>query len=47
MARNRSVDRRDFLKGAAVTGAAALVPDSVASAAQALAAEPAQRPQPP
>jgi thiamine pyrophosphate-dependent acetolactate synthase large subunit-like protein len=29
------VDRRDFLKGAAVTGAAALVPDSVATAAQA------------
>ena len=27
MARNRSVDRRNFLKGAAVTGAAALVPD--------------------
>ncbi|MBI4888696.1 MAG: twin-arginine translocation signal domain-containing protein [Acidobacteria bacterium] len=30
----RSVDRRNFLKGAAVTGAAALVPDAVASAAQ-------------
>jgi acetolactate synthase I/II/III large subunit len=35
MARKGSVDRRDFLKGAAVTGAAALVPDSVATAAQA------------
>ena len=33
MARKRSVDRRDFLKGAAVTGAAALVPDAVAGAA--------------
>ena len=45
MARKRSVDRRDFLKGAAVTGAAALVPDSVASAAQAPSpAAPAQRP---
>ncbi|MSO82483.1 MAG: twin-arginine translocation signal domain-containing protein [Acidobacteria bacterium] len=33
MARNRSVDRRDFLKGAAVTGAAALVPDAVVGAA--------------
>ena len=45
MARNRSVDRRNFLKGAAVTGAAALVPDSVASAAQAPSpAAPAQRP---
>ena len=32
MARTRSVDRRDFLKGAAVTGAAALVPDAVAGA---------------
>ena len=30
-----SVDRRGFLKGAAVTGAAALVPDAVASAAAA------------
>ena len=35
MSNKRSVDRRDFLKGAAVTGAAALVPDSVAAAAQA------------
>jgi acetolactate synthase I/II/III large subunit len=35
MSSKRSVDRRDFLKGAAVTGAAALVPDSVATAAQA------------
>jgi acetolactate synthase I/II/III large subunit len=35
MSSKRSVDRRDFLKGAAVTGAAALVPDSVAAAAQA------------
>jgi thiamine pyrophosphate-dependent acetolactate synthase large subunit-like protein len=33
MARKRSVDRRDFLKGAAVTGAAALVPDAVSGAA--------------
>ena len=33
MSRKRSVDRRDFLKGAAVTGAAALVPDAVAAAA--------------
>ena len=40
MARKRSVDRRDFLKGAAVTGAAALVPDAVAAAAQAPAAAP-------
>jgi thiamine pyrophosphate-dependent acetolactate synthase large subunit-like protein len=32
MSSTRSVDRRDFLKGAAVTGAAALVPDAVASA---------------
>ena len=32
MARIRSVDRRDFLKGAAVTSAAALVPDAVAEA---------------
>src|SRR5687768_15421503 len=35
MARKLSVDRRNFLKGAAVTGAAALVPDTVAAAAQA------------
>jgi acetolactate synthase I/II/III large subunit len=43
----RSVDRRDFLKGAAVTGAAALVPDAVASAAQAPAqAAAAQGPRP-
>ncbi|MBF8301207.1 MAG: thiamine pyrophosphate enzyme domain protein TPP-binding, partial [Acidobacteria bacterium] len=33
MSSTRSVDRRDFLKGAAVTGAAALVPDAVAEAA--------------
>ena len=33
MASKRSVDRRDFLKGAAVTGAAALVPDVVAAQA--------------
>ena len=32
MAGTRSVDRRDFLKGAAVTGAAALVPDAVVGA---------------
>ncbi|MGH9257309.1 MAG: thiamine pyrophosphate-binding protein, partial [Vicinamibacterales bacterium] len=48
MARNRSVDRRNFLKGAAVTGAAALVPDSVAAAAQAASpASAAQGPRPP
>jgi thiamine pyrophosphate-dependent acetolactate synthase large subunit-like protein len=35
-----SVDRRGFLKGAAVTGAAALVPDAVASAAAAPQAAP-------
>ena len=33
MARKLSVDRRDFLKSAAVTGAAALVPGSEAAAA--------------
>jgi acetolactate synthase-1/2/3 large subunit len=46
MSSKRSVDRRDFLKGAAVTGAAALVPDSVAAAAQTPAAPgaAAQRP---
>jgi acetolactate synthase-1/2/3 large subunit len=33
MARKHSVDRRHFLRGAAVTGAAALVPDRVAAAA--------------
>jgi acetolactate synthase I/II/III large subunit len=33
MARRHSVDRRHFLRGAAVTGAAALVPDRVAAAA--------------
>ena len=33
MSRKRTVDRRDFLKGAAVTGAAAFVPDAVAGAA--------------
>jgi acetolactate synthase-1/2/3 large subunit len=46
MSSKRSVDRRDFLKGAAVTGAAALVPDSVATAAQTPAAPgaAAQRP---
>jgi acetolactate synthase-1/2/3 large subunit len=37
-----SVDRRGFLKGAAVTGAAALVPDAVASAAAPQAAPAAQ-----
>jgi acetolactate synthase-1/2/3 large subunit len=41
MTRKLSVDRRDFLKGAAVTGAAALVPDAVAAAAQAPAPAPA------
>ena len=40
----RSVDRRDFLKGAAVTSAAALVPGSVAAAASPQAAPPAQTP---
>ena len=45
MSSKRSVDRRNFLKGAAVTGAAALVPDSVAAAAQAPApGAAAQRP---
>ena len=39
----RSVDRRDFLKGAAVTGAAALVPGSVAAESP-QAAPPAQAP---
>src|SRR5688572_5965066 len=40
-----SVDRRDFLKGAAVTGAAALVPGTAASAAEAAqAAPPTQAP---
>ena len=33
MSRKPAVDRRSFLKGAAVTGAAALVPDAAASAA--------------
>jgi thiamine pyrophosphate-dependent acetolactate synthase large subunit-like protein len=33
MARKLAVDRRDFLKGAAVTGAAALVPGAMAAAA--------------
>ena len=37
-----SVDRRGFLKGAAVTGAAALVPDAVAPAAAAPQAPTAQ-----
>ncbi len=32
MSRKRAVDRRNFLKGAAVTGAAALVPDGAAGA---------------
>ena len=44
MSRTRSVNRRSFLKGTAVTGAAALVPDAVTQAAQAPAAPaPAQR----
>jgi thiamine pyrophosphate-dependent acetolactate synthase large subunit-like protein len=43
MASKHSVDRRDFLKGAAVTGAAALVPGSVA-AAPPQAAAPTQSP---
>jgi thiamine pyrophosphate-dependent acetolactate synthase large subunit-like protein len=44
MARKRSVDRRDFLKGAAVTSAAALVPGSAAAAPPPQAAAPAQAP---
>src|SRR5687768_13180138 len=44
MSRTRSVNRRSFLKGTAVTGAAALVPDAVTRAAQAPAAPaPSQR----
>src|SRR5687768_1760413 len=43
MSSKHSVDRRDFLKGAAVTGAAALVPGSVA-AEPPQAAAPAQSP---
>ena len=35
MSKTGAVDRRDFLKGAAVTGAAALVPDAAAGAAPA------------
>jgi len=46
MTRKLSVDRRDFLKGAAVTGAAALVPNAVASAAQAPPAEAGQAARP-
>lgn len=42
MASKRSVDRRNFLKGAAVTGAAALVPGT--SAAEPAQAPPAQSP---
>ena len=37
----KSVDRRDFLKGAAVTGAAALVPDAMAAQTPAAAPAPA------
>ena len=45
MSDKRAVDRRDFLKGAAVTGAAALVPDvAVGAAPQAPQAAPAQAP---
>src|SRR4030095_11115615 len=50
MARKHSVDRRHFLRGAAVTGAAALVPDRVAAQVPAAAAKPAPqapRPSPP
>ena len=44
MSRTRSVNRRSFLKGTAVTGAAALVPDAVTQAAQApVAPAPAPR----
>ena len=44
MSKKRAVDRRDFLKGAAVTGAAALVPDAAVAAAppEAPQAAPAQ-----
>jgi len=41
MSPKKSVDRRDFLKGAAVTGAAALVPDAIAAQAPAAAPAPA------
>ncbi len=41
MSTKKSVDRRDFLKGAAVTGAAALVPDAIAAQAPAAAPAPA------
>jgi thiamine pyrophosphate-dependent acetolactate synthase large subunit-like protein len=44
MASKRSVDRRDFLKGAAVTSAAALVPGSVAAESPQAAAPSAQAP---
>jgi acetolactate synthase I/II/III large subunit len=39
MSRKPAVDRRSFLKGAAVTGAAALVPDAAAGVAPAAAAQ--------
>ena len=45
MSRKPAVDRRSFLKGAAVSGAAALVPDSVASAAPPGAPQAAPAPQ--
>jgi len=44
MSEKRAVDRRDFLKGAAVTGAAALVPDVAEAAAPQAPAAPAQAP---
>ena len=48
MSKSGSLDRRDFLKSAAVTGAAALVPPAAApAAAQSRAAEAATAPTPP
>ena len=44
MSKKRSVDRRDFLKHAAVTGAAAMIPGSVAAAQAPSPAQPARRP---
>jgi acetolactate synthase I/II/III large subunit len=47
MSQKGSVDRRDFLKSAAVTGAAAMVPGAAALGAQAPAAAPAAAAAPP
>ncbi|HEY6359687.1 MAG TPA: thiamine pyrophosphate-dependent enzyme [Vicinamibacterales bacterium] len=44
MAEKLSVDRRDFLKSAAITGAAAIVPGAGAAAAQSAAPAPASAP---